>query len=78
MCKEISVITGFDEDTILEVAVDIFRTLGNNPEIAINKIDDSKTEVFIMGIHGKCTCNLTDEEKIKILDFILKISDKIY
>jgi hypothetical protein len=78
MCKEISVITGYDRDVVLAIAVDTFRTLGNNPEIVANDIDDNLTEVFIMGIHGKCTCNLTDEEKIKILDFILKISDRIY
>lgn len=78
MCKEISVITGFDEGDVLEIAADIFRTLGNNPEVVVNGIDDKYNEVFIMGIYGKCTCNLTDEEKIKIFDFILKISDRIY
>ena len=77
MCKEISIITGYDEDTILTIAVDIFGTCENSPEIEMDDIGDNYNEVFITGINGKCTCNLSDEEKIKTFDFILKISDRI-
>lgn len=78
MCKEISITTMHDEMTVLKIADTIFRTSGSNPELVVERSDDNYNIVFILGINGKCTCNLTDEEKIKILDFILKISDRIY
>jgi hypothetical protein len=77
MCKEISVTTMHDEMTVLKIAGTMFVTSGNNSELVVERSNENYNVVFILGINGKCTCNLTDEEKIEILDFILKISDRM-
>jgi hypothetical protein len=82
MCNNIIIETHYDYEEIWKIFKEIFgeEYYKHYMEEYYSDVtwwpsDTNFNEVAITGYNGVCFCNIKDEDKIKMFDFILKISN---